>query len=72
MTKTHLVFLLVIYFMAIQHKSQIHERTIALMLQGIILRALKTSFKPLLLKGGREGVKSVIVDVTVNSKEENS
>jgi hypothetical protein len=33
---------------------------------------LQTSFKTLLLKGGGGGVKSVSIEVTVNSKEENS
>jgi hypothetical protein len=66
-------------------RSRIHERTISLRFLGIILRVLRlevsvsnvyitTSFKPLLLKGGggegREG--NPLVEVTVNSKDENS
>ncbi len=64
-------------------RSQIHEHTILLRIPGIILRVsdlrfpytiftLQTSFKPLLLKeGGRVEINSE-VEVTVNSREENS
>ncbi len=60
-------------------RSWIHERTISLRFLCIILRVLRlevpytmftlqTSFKPLLLKG--RGEKNLLVEVTVNSKEE--
>jgi hypothetical protein len=51
-------------------RSRIHECTISLRFLGIIL-TLQTSFKPLLLGGGGGGL-NPLVEVTVNSKEENS
>ncbi len=64
-------------------RSRIHERTISVRFLGIILRDLRlelsvynvyitvqTSFKPLLLKEG--GGRVILVEVAVNSKEENS
>jgi hypothetical protein len=36
------------------------------------LQTTKTSFKPLLLKDGVVGEENPLVEVTVNSKEENS
>jgi len=59
-------------------RSRIHERTNSLRFLGIVLRVLglntmftlPASFKPLLLNG--EGELNPLVEVTVNSKEENS
>ncbi len=64
-------------------RSRIHERTILLRFMGVILRVLRlrypctmvtlqTSFKALLLKGWGGGGVNPSVEVTVNSKEENS
>ncbi len=61
------------------YRSRIHERTILLRVLGIFLSVLRTEvcvynvyianqFQPLCSKGGGDP----IVEVTVNSKEENS
>ncbi len=66
------------------YRSQIHERTISLGFLGIILRVIRLEvsgydvyiahqFQTTVAQGGGwEGVKSVSIEVIVNSKEENS
>ncbi len=66
----------------VQNGSQIHERTISLRFLGIILRVLTlevsvyngyitNQFQTTFVGGGGGGVESV-VEVSINSKEENS